>query len=72
MLDNISSNDTCVYKILAKLQPNLDPEKYYLHCFSYIVNLTAKAFLFRKNPEAFEAEADLYTHFQQEEKELEA
>ena len=72
MLDNISSNDICVYKILAKLQPNLYLEKRRLYCFGHIVNLTTKAFLFGKDPEAFEAEADSYIHFQQEEKELEA
>ena len=63
MLDNINSKDVCVREILAKLQPNLDPEKYYLRCFGHIVNLAAKAFLFGKDPEAFEAEADLYTPF---------
>ena len=72
MLDNISSNDTCVHEILTTLQPNLDPKKRRLWCFGHIVNLTTKVFLFRKNSEAFEAEADLYIHFQQEEKELEA
>ena len=72
MLDNIRSNDTCVREILAKLQPNLDPKKRHLCCFSHIVNLAAKAFLFGKDPEAFEMEADSYIHFHQEEKGLEA
>ena len=72
MLDNISSNDVCVRKILTKLQPNLDLEKYRLCCFGHIVNLAAKAFLFRKDPESFEVEADLYIRLQQEEKELNA
>ena len=72
MLDNISSNDVCVRKILTKLQPNLDPEKCRLRCFGHIVNLAAKAFLFGKDPESFEVEADLYIRLQQEEKELNA
>ena len=72
MLDNIHSNDTCICEILAKLQPNLNPKKCHLHCFGYIVNLAAKAFLFGKDPEAFEMEADSYIHFHQKEKELEA
>ena len=72
MLDNICLNDTCVREILAKLQPNLDPKKRRLCCFGHIVNLAVKAFLFGKDPEAFEMEADSYIHFHQKEKELEA
>ena len=56
MLDNVSSNDTCVQEILAKLQPNLSPKKRRLCYFSHIVNLAAKAFLFGNNPKAFEVE----------------
>jgi hypothetical protein len=72
MLDNIKSNDTCVREILAKLRPDLDPKKRRLRCFGHIVNLAAKAFLFGKDPEAFEVEADSYARLQQEDKELEA
>ena len=71
MLDNISSNDTCVREILAQLRPDLNPKKHRLHCFDHIVNLAAKAFLFGKDPEAFEAEADACVQLQQEKKELE-
>ena len=70
MLDNISSNDTCVREIL-KIQPSLNPEKRRLRCFGHIINLAAKAFLFGKNPNAFEAEANSFIHFWQEEKKLE-
>ena len=70
MLDNISLNNTCVREIL-KIQPSLNLEKYRLHCFSHIINLTTKAFLFGKDPDTFEAEANSFIHFWQEEKELE-
>ena len=72
MLDNISSNDTCVREILVKLQPNLDLEKRRLRCFGHIVNLAPKAFLFRKDPDAFKVEADSYILLQQEEKAFKA
>ena len=44
ILDNVSSNDTCVREILKKLRPDLNPQKCHLHCFGHIVNLAAKAF----------------------------
>ena len=71
MLDNISSNDTCVREIL-KIQPSLNPEKRRLCCFGHIINLITKAFLFGKDPDTFKAEANSFIHFWQEEKELEA
>jgi hypothetical protein len=43
-----------------------------LWCFSYIVNLAAKAFLFGEEAEAFEFEINSYVQLQQEEKELRA
>jgi len=44
ILDNVSSNDTCVREILKKLRPDLNPKKCRLRCFGHIVNLAAKAF----------------------------
>ena len=72
MLDNVTSNDTCVREILAKLQPNLDPKKRRLRCFGHIVNLAAKAFLFGNDLEAFEAKTTVAALMQQEKKALEA
>jgi hypothetical protein len=72
MLDNISSNDICVREILVRLRPDLANENRRLRCFGHIINLAAKAFLFGKDPEAFEAEVDSYVQFRQDERELEA
>jgi hypothetical protein len=72
ILDNVSSNDTCVQEILKQLQPSTDLKKRRLRCFGHIVNLTAKAFLFGEEAEAFELEVDSYVQLQQEEKELRA
>jgi hypothetical protein len=72
MLDNVTSNDTCVREILAKLQPDLSPKKRRLRCFGHIVNLAAKAFLFGNNPKAFETETTVAALMQQEKKALEA
>lgn len=54
--DNHPANDLAVGKILSK---NAIPEKVEqrrLQCLGHIVNLAAKAFLFGKDTEAFEAE----------------
>ncbi len=72
ILDNVSSNDTCVREILKKLRPDLNPKKCRLRCFGHIVNLAAKAFLFGEEADAFELEVDSYTQRQLEEKELKA
>ena len=64
VLDNASSNDTCVREILKQLRPELNPKERRLCCFGYIVNLAAKAFLFSKEIEAFEFEIDSYVQLQ--------
>jgi hypothetical protein len=71
MLDNATSNDTCVREILRKFQPHLDPKERRLRCFGHVVNLAAKAFLFGTDPEAFEAETIVTGLLQQEKKALE-
>jgi hypothetical protein len=70
VLDNISSNDTCVQEILKQLRPDLNPKQRRLRCFGHIVNLAAKAFLFGEEAEAFEYEVDSYTQRRLEENEL--
>jgi hypothetical protein len=72
VLDNATSNDTCVREILRKFQPHLDPKKRRLRCFGHVVNLAAKAFLFGNDPEAFEVETVVAGLLQQEKKALEA
>jgi len=74
ILDNASSNDTCVREVLKQLHPNLNPKKHRLHYFGHIINLATKAFLFGEEAEAFELEVDLYTQHQLdlEKKELKA
>jgi hypothetical protein len=70
VLDNVSSNDTCVREILRKLRPDLNAKNRRLRCFGHIVNLAAKAFLFGNDPEAFEAETMVADILQQEKKAL--
>ena len=70
MLDNVSSNDTCVREILAKIRPDLDQKERRLRCFGHIVNLAAKVFLFGNDPQAFEAEMIVADILQQEKKAL--
>jgi len=72
VLNNVSSNDTCVREILKQLRPELNLKERRLWCFSHIVNLAAKAFLFGEEAEAFEFEINSYVQLQQEEKELKA
>jgi hypothetical protein len=59
VLDNASSNDTCVNEFLANLCPYISPRDYTkrrLRCWGYVLNLVAKAFLYGANSAAFEAE----------------
>jgi hypothetical protein len=59
VLDNASSNDTCVNELLANLCsyiPSRDYKKRRLRCWGHVLNLVAKAFLYGVNPAAFEAE----------------
>ena len=66
MLDNATSNDTCVTAILKALYPDLTPDELTmktkerrLRCFGHIVNLVAKALVFGENPDFFEMEASV-------------
>src|SRR6266480_3781884 len=56
MLDNASSNDTCVAEILKALGINDTVEHRRLHCLGHILNLAAKAFLFGSDTKSFEDE----------------
>lgn len=57
VLDNITSNDTCVDQILRELRPDLNKKERRLQCVGHIINLTAQAFLFGKDVETFQMEA---------------
>jgi hypothetical protein len=59
VLDNVSSNDTCVNEFLANLCPHIpsrDYKKRQLRYWGHVFNLVAKAFLYKVNPAAFKAE----------------
>lgn len=56
VLDNASSNDTCVEAILGKIRPDLIKKERRLRCIGHIINLAAQAFLYGKDEEAFTAE----------------
>ena len=52
MVDNTSSNDTCINAILRAIYPNMSDmqqRQRCLHCFGHIVNLCAQAFLIGKD-----------------------
>jgi hypothetical protein len=55
--DNVSPNNTAIRAILAYLRPNLkDPDSRRVRCLGHIINLAAKAFLFKKDADAFKEE----------------
>jgi hypothetical protein len=71
VLDNITSNDTCVAEILKALSINDIVERRRLHCLGHIINLSAKAFLFGLDPNAFENEIEITQQFEEERKQQE-
>ncbi len=56
MLDNVSSNNTCIAEILKALGINDTVEHRRLHYLGHILNLAAKAFLFGSDIKSFEDE----------------
>lgn len=56
VLDNATSNDTCVEAILREIRPDLMRKERRLRCIGHIINLAAQAFLYGKDEEAFTAE----------------
>lgn len=71
VLDNITSNDTCVDQILRELRPDLNKKERRLHCVGNIVNLAANAFLFGNDVEGFQMEAVVARNARLEQRELE-
>ena len=68
VLNNITSNDTYVVKIIKALSINNIVEHHYLHYLSYIINFSAKAFLFSLDPNAFENKIEITQQFKEERK----
>lgn len=56
VLDNATSNDTCVKAILHQLRSNLIKKERRLRCVGHIINIAAQAFLYDNDKEAFTAE----------------
>ena len=70
VLDNASSNDTCVAEILKALQIDDTVEHRRLRCLGHIINLAAQAFLFGSEASAFEREIGR-AQYEEDKKELE-
>ena len=57
--DNYGANDTCLRAICRKLRPDIkDLNSRRVRCLEYILNLIAKAFLFRIDADSFEEETN--------------
>ena len=73
--DNADSNDKATDYILRTLRPDIPVEDYKkrrIRCWGHVMNLAAKAFLFGKDPRAFEIEVEVTRQMNYEEAELEA
>ena len=71
VLDNATSNDTCVAEILKALDIKDTVRRRRLRCLGHIINLAAKAFLFGPDPNAFENEVQSSAQYQEDKKERE-
>jgi hypothetical protein len=56
--DNAGNNDTCIEAILRSISPSTPAIHRRLRCHGHVINLSAKAFLFGHDPDAFELEID--------------
>jgi hypothetical protein len=56
--NNTRNNDTYTQAIFKAILLNVDLAYYQLHCYSHIINLAAKAFLFSNKPDAFKLKID--------------
>jgi hypothetical protein len=71
VLDNATSNDTCVAEILKALNIDDTVEHRRLRCLGHIINLGAKACLFGPDPNDFEKGIEVTQQFEEEKKEQE-
>lgn len=61
--DNATNNDTAIDIVLADLMPHLSPRQRLarrLRCLGHVINLAAKAYLFGKDIEEIETNAEVY------------
>ena len=56
IMNNISSNDICITKIINLIRPNSDVKERRLQCIGYIINLIAKVFIFGSKSKFFEVD----------------
>ena len=56
IINNASSNNICVAKIIDLIWPDLDLGERKLWCMGYIINLIAKVFIFDNKSETFKAD----------------
>ena len=71
VLDNATSNDTCVAEILKALGINDTVERRRLRCLGHVINLSAKAFFFGSDPDSFEEEIRRTQRYEEQKKERE-
>lgn len=71
VLDNASSNDTCVKELLKALNINDTVEHRRLRCLGHVINLAAKAFFFGSDLNSFEEEIGRTQIYEEEAKERE-
>ena len=61
MMDNLESNNVAIYEILKVLRPDIkDYASRRGRCLRHIINLAAKAFIFGKDSDLFEADISTY------------
>jgi len=60
VLNNISSNNTCVRELLPYIKPNISSKHRRLRYFGHIINLAVKVFLWGSDFELFKIEAKLF------------
>jgi hypothetical protein len=71
-MSNISLHFFMAFILMRSMHSiGMDSKQRHLRCFGHIINLADKAFLFGKDPDAFETEANSYIQLRQAEKELE-
>ena len=61
--DNATNNDTTIDIVLTDLMPHLSPRQRLarrLRCLGHVINLAAKAYLFGKDVEEIETNAEAY------------
>lgn len=58
VLDNATNNDTCLEEVFNELCPEVQVKHCRFCCLGHVINLTAQAFLYGENAEAFISEVE--------------